>query len=612
MAEAAESAPPVEPDWSSLSAISQAEGEGAQPPAEENLPDWLTSFTAEPAAAEETGEIPAVEIPEWLGSVPATPEAPVEPSTPAEKVPDWLAGQGLPAEEPAPEAGQPTGDDLGWLGVLGAPEETVPSAESAAPEAFDLSALFAGETASSEALSSASEQAPDAETSPAETPAEVPDFSSFLGQETPADAGAEAPDFSFLDETAQTPSESEEKAPDFSGLFAAGALAASGLGDAEEEKPAETPDWMHDIGQAESEPAVPVSEPTDEVPSWMNDFGNASEPGPEIEAPLEGSAPFVDEELPAWLDNVKGVPAEEGEASISPLIEQPEPAAELSAPFQVELPDWLDKEKEGEAAPAAGEGMADEPAEELAKADLPSWVEDLRPLESVIPGDMRTDTGETVIEKAGPLAGMRGVLQSEDLASQYRKPPVYSARLRVSERQRSQAAILENLIGLETAPKQVLRRAVARAADDPARGHRAGADPLAADHAPARFPPGQSAGRFPAGMTALYDRVENLPADSAVLLAFDYEPGLSGEMRYAANSVIEHLMVKNAAWPSSQRCPPARSWPTIYWPKCTTGGRIPDRRADRQPGLPARRNHLAARIRPKPEGRDPLLRWIRP
>jgi hypothetical protein len=50
----------------------------------------------------------------------------------------------------------------------------------------------------------------------------------------------------------------------------------------------------------------------------------------------------------------------------------------------------------------------------------------------------------------------------------------------------------------------------------------------------------------PPGMAALYESVERLPTDAAVLLAFDYEPGLSGEMRYAANSVIEHLMVKNA------------------------------------------------------------------
>ena len=38
--------------------------------------------------------------------------------------------------------------------------------------------------------------------------------------------------------------------------------------------------------------------------------------------------------------------------------------------------------------------------------------------------------------------------------------------------------------------------------------------------------------------------IGSLPASAPVLLAVDYEPGLSGEMEAAASSVVDHLMLK--------------------------------------------------------------------
>ena len=54
------------------------------------------------------------------------------------------------------------------------------------------------------------------------------------------------------------------------------------------------------------------------------------------------------------------------------------------------------------------------------------------------------------IEKSGPLAGLRGILRSEDLVTQYQKPPAYSVKLRVSEPQTSRASLLETVVGAET------------------------------------------------------------------------------------------------------------------------------------------------------------------
>ena len=59
------------------------------------------------------------------------------------------------------------------------------------------------------------------------------------------------------------------------------------------------------------------------------------------------------------------------------------------------------------------------------------------------------------VEKSGPLAGMRGVLPGEDLVAQYHKPPVYTSKLRVSDRQQAHAAMLEGLLGGESKPQEV-------------------------------------------------------------------------------------------------------------------------------------------------------------
>jgi hypothetical protein len=488
---------PAIPNWLTDSVepapAASAAPDGEQiPPAEEPaLPDWLAGFSDKAPEEQSLPDLPApAPIPEWLAGAEPVETAAGLPASPVENLPDWLQAAPLPTQETGAEPA--AADNLDWLSGIETPAVESISSEPAAEPAADLSAIFQNE----------SEAAPADETlhEPTETveTASVPDFSALFASEAEASPAAEE--------------------PAMGALLAAGAVASA----AAEEAPAEV----------------------SALPDWMTGFGEAGRNEPVVEAPLEGAAPFVNEELPAWLNNVQPQAVEvEG---VSALIEPPEPAAELNEPFQVELPDWLDKEAPGEAALAASESQAEEPTEELVKADLPSWVEDMRPLESVIPGEMRADTGETIIEKAGPLAGMRGVLQGEDLSARYRKPPVYSARLRVSERQRSQAAILENLLGLETTPKEVssepsrapqliLRMVIALLLILPL------LTMLLPDfrliEVPAAVPP---------GMAALYESVERLPTDAAVLLAFDYEPGLSGEMRYAANSVIEHLMVKNA------------------------------------------------------------------
>jgi len=537
-------AKPEVPEWTSSSSDTPADTTGE----ESDLPAWLGGIAAAGAGAAAVGAAGAAQEPEQQADLPdwlsrATPGIGAEePAAPADEMPDWLKNPEQPAGEPvsAEQPAEPSEGLPDWLGQFGA--ETGPAAEANLPETPAEEAAPAG----------------DLFTSFAETPPEAAAESS-----QPAPEGAEIPDFSglFAEETSavETPAEPAESIPDFSGLFAEQA-ASEGLPAAEapelegeatpglpETPEGELPDWLQpaeaEAGQAVEEAAGPAAD----LPAWMKDFGAAGDQQEAVE-PLETSSPFVEEGLPAWLDGVKPPADETGEPGVSALIEpeEQELTPELNAPFQVELPEWMDEKEAAEAGDIEAEPAAGDLGEGLEKAELPSWVEDLRPLESVIPGDVRSDTGEMLVEKAGPLAGMRGVLQGEDLTARYRKPPVYSARLRVSDRQRSQAAILENVLGVETssrevpaeisrAPQFILRLIIALLLILSL------LTMLLPDFRLVNVP-----AAYPAGLTGLYNQVENLPADAAVLLAVDYEPGLSGEMRYAASSVVEHLMTKNA------------------------------------------------------------------
>ena len=112
--------------------------------------------------------------------------------------------------------------------------------------------------------------------------------------------------------------------------------------------------------------------------------------------------------------------------------------------------------------PAEGEGMpawmstelpdADEETEEaggmIEQAQLPTWLQAMRPLDAAVQS-RAANLDEERIEKSGPLAGMSGVLPGEEVVTQYRKPPVYSARLRVSDKQQVLANLLEAAIAEE-------------------------------------------------------------------------------------------------------------------------------------------------------------------
>jgi hypothetical protein len=65
------------------------------------------------------------------------------------------------------------------------------------------------------------------------------------------------------------------------------------------------------------------------------------------------------------------------------------------------------------------------------------------------------DDSDAQVESAGPLAGLRGLLPAEAEIIQFRKPPVYSVKLRVAEDQQARVALLEEIIAAEGQPKPI-------------------------------------------------------------------------------------------------------------------------------------------------------------
>ena len=84
----------------------------------------------------------------------------------------------------------------------------------------------------------------------------------------------------------------------------------------------------------------------------------------------------------------------------------------------------------------------------------------MRPVESAAPSVPISDGTEHLVESAGPLAGMRGVLSAEPEIARLKKPPSYSIKLQVSEDQQAHAAVLGELIKAEGQPRPVSERPV--------------------------------------------------------------------------------------------------------------------------------------------------------
>lgn len=243
--------------------------------------------------------------------------------------------------------------------------------------------------------------------------------------------------------------------------------------------------------------------------------------------------PLPEGELPHVPALVRGVRAEQ------PVVEIDDVSLD-----SIELPDWLSELKPELPPIEADEAQAEKAGPDLAPATLPSWLEAMRPVDSFRP-EIEIESEEVqIVESAGPLAGLRGVLMAEPVVAKPRSSSMVSGQLEITERQYAQAELLHRLVDEEEkdvaspAPGRrrlpLLRWAVSVilfvAIILPGTFERLG------------FPGFSIPGVVPREMEPLIRMMEAIPSDKPALVVFDYAPGYSGELDSVAGTVIRHVL----------------------------------------------------------------------
>ena len=418
--------------------------------------------------------------------------------------------------------------------------------------------------------------APQIEAESLEEQAEVADWiarlranSSFPETET-EEADTDAP---FADKPA--PVSDLEETPDW--LRPASAAPATPLPAPEPARADEMPAWLNRLRAEsapieESAPSVSTNEP---MPDWLRSLEQptiveptpAETPAPRAEQPaaflppLEAASPPVpisEAEMPDWLRELKPKETETvapqetlADETLDTNLESPAPSLltpteptptwvgevfRASTMVDEDLPDWL-RTPVAAAAAEPGIALAQEAAPALEQAQVPDWIAALKPPDHPTP-ELEGEALETV----GPLAGLRGVLP---LAVAIVEPHAPS-RLPLPGVRSESAHLFESVLASSMAEAGAPATARARRAWT--------MRPviylllLLATIVPFFLPDFTSSSlpvsRVPA--RTFFELVEKLPANAVVLVAFDYDVSVAGEMDLIANAIVRHLIQRRA------------------------------------------------------------------
>ena len=557
-------------------AYAEPEPEPAAPPTEE---------AAERVAPE------GQEAEDWLAQLraPAEEEAeePVGASEPAEtaELPAWLRDVGPIAVEPQPAPGEraftePPTEEAGW------PQEPTPAEvpdwlrEVAPPEA---AAVPEAEP----------EEAIRVEFPP--VPAEVPDWLREIAPPEAAAVPEVEPEESMPVELPPAPAE----VLDWLREIAPPAAAAVTEAEPEEAVPVTPPpvsaemfDWLQEIAppaaavvpKAEPEEVLPMELPPvpAEVPDWLRGIAPpaaavAPEAEPEQAIPVE--FPPVAAEVPDWLREIAPPEAAPPE-TVPPVPQRVEVPPEART---TEVPEWLaalmatPTEPSAPTAPGLegifppsptepGTGVTE--MEGLAHAEIPAWLEALRPRTEPAEKPVETEP----MEAEGLLAGLSGVLPPT-LAIQ---TPATREGARPSETSQASLARAQLLQGLLAQPTEAAQPSAGQrgwvhpgirsAARTAARVQRwlvlvvllvavgstliapliipPGGDPPTLTQ-PARSPAADNRMDFQR-VTRMHSAIQGLSAESTVLVAFEYGPAEADELNPVAEPILRHLLDQRA------------------------------------------------------------------
>jgi len=531
---------------------------------QEDLPDWLKEFKdIQPSGDEE----PTVQIPgsTWIDGFPSLEDTPPTDSEPVE-LPEWLDITQPRAEA---EGEIPTSDEENLDLWKDNPFESK-NASGAEEEPSDDDWLLAFNRL--QPMKSQEETGQPAPPSPEQSEGEdsvgsdwLSTFASYEGEtqaedetSAPESEDETAPDWltSFAsfgnpepnEDKAPTPESEDETAPDWLASFA-----SFGNPEPNEDKAptSESEDGTAPGGlsqfagdEAKTLPPEVPSEEEAAASDWMTQF-----------PPEQRPKTVSDEEEPSLHPMTSEIEASSEETydsnKFSELFSEVEPVlkdGEVIPPFtSVGLPDWF-TDQSSQGVLQENESVAEESETLLEPAQLPGWLQAIRPLdEEALSGTIKDSDQQ--FEPSGPLAGYQGILPGDAVVTRLKKPPIYAVTLQVSEKQRLYAALLENLMNEEKGVKpaikeksaipQIIGRLVvgviilALLAFMLLSGIRVTTLPTI----------------FPPETVEFFTQIERLRASdqnpAQVLLVIDYEAALSGELKTISTGVMRDLLVSD-------------------------------------------------------------------
>lgn len=478
---------------------------------EEDVPDWLSSLGSRMRGESETFDVEidddaivdSDEEPEWLSRVRARKISeevePVEPSEPAES-PDEIFEEVVAQLEEAPGDDSIPLDVQPEVGEEEYPEWLTDSGDfTVDPDQDDQGQPVESKEEEIEALS--------------DSEIEVPEWVAGLtAAEVKSESGV-VDDHRDSDET--------EEVPDWvTGLVGAGMAAAiaskSDIGEQPETE--DTSEW-----RPEQEDKVAFSE--EAVPS-INDVGTDSIDEDSVD--IYTIDKFLEHEVAA--SDMEDVAIDSGGTK--------EKEDDF---FDTEVAEWLSEipaeELEGEIAPDEDEII--EPA------DLPIWLAAMRPVDAVSQDAPTSEDNVQTVESTGPLAGLSGILPAEPAMARVKKSSAYAIKLQVSDNQQANAAMLEELIknegNVEPIPEKarissqhVLRLSIFLVL------LLAIIWPVLTGSVNTPLP-----GIAPETLETRRI-IDSISSGAPVLMAVEYEPGLSAEMDAASAGLVDHLMIRGA------------------------------------------------------------------
>jgi hypothetical protein len=509
-------------DWMSNLDASAASLQQPTPPKEEEDLSWLRTLEASAKQSAEPSE-PRQDLDRMPGTTSSQPSSQEEDLS-------WLNNLGGIAEssqpfdqtqgKPAPAQSDAPQEDLSWLNNLGRTSE-IPQEEPAKPSAQeDLSWLNnLGEIAKPSASEFA--QPPAAQ--------EDLDWLNNLGGSTSEPSGQQS-----------TQPSSQEGMSDVTDPFApilsprrtaplSGEVRNESVPDwlkSATEEPSMPPlgagalDWFaaHDL-QADQVPATPES-PAGKSSGWSE--GTSFLP---IDQTQEESA------LP------------ESDIFTSSSESLPSTNQDVDSLFSMNVPDWLSNPELGasDVSVQRAETPPVEDDESLAPVELPSWVQAMRPVEALI-SETAPGIEAQAPERDGPLAGLRGVIPLLPIGSS-RRPKAMSLTLQATVEQQASAALLEQILAGEMAP----RPSVASAFITSQRVLRWALTGLVMVVLGAMI--GLRSKSMPVSTTlpvevgSASSAIATIPENAPVLVVLDYEPALAGEMEAVSGPFLGNIVL---------------------------------------------------------------------